>query len=69
MTLTYRKRSFKFRDALGIATDASTSRRGEEWAANRDGSLSPESIAKVCSYDTPSDAVLTTLFVVVPLPC
>jgi hypothetical protein len=36
--------------------------RGEEWAANRDGSLSPEGIAKVGSYDTPSDAVLTTLF-------
>ncbi|KAN0118983.1 hypothetical protein V8E52_004755 [Russula decolorans] len=33
-----------------IATDASTSRRGEEWAANRDGSLSPESIAKSYLY-------------------
>jgi len=34
----------------GIATDAAASRRGEEWAANRDGSLSPESIAKSYLY-------------------
>jgi hypothetical protein len=33
-----------------IATDATASRMGEEWAANRDLSLSPESIAKVRSY-------------------
>ena len=31
----------------GIATDASKSVRGEEWAANPDRVLSPESIAKV----------------------
>ena len=67
--MTYLKHSYKFRDAPGIATDAATSNRGEEWAANRDGSLSPESIAKVGSYNTLSDAVLTTLFIVVPLPC
>jgi len=33
-----------------IANDATTSRRGEEWAANRDGSLSPEGIAKSYLY-------------------
>ena len=38
------------RDVLGIATDVATSRKGEEWAANRDLSLSPESIAKVGFY-------------------
>jgi len=47
------KRSYQFRDAPGIATDATTSKRGEEGAANQDVKLSPESIAKVGSYNTP----------------
>ncbi|KAI0251609.1 NAD-P-binding protein [Lactifluus subvellereus] len=34
----------------GIATDLSKSRRGEEWAANPDLSLSPEGIAKAYLY-------------------
>ncbi|KAH9961909.1 hypothetical protein BC827DRAFT_1267262 [Russula dissimulans] len=34
----------------GIATDMTKSRRGEEWATNRDLSLSPESIAKSYLY-------------------
>jgi hypothetical protein len=64
------QRSYIFRDWPGIATDATTSRRGEEWAANRDVRLSPESIAKVGSHNhAPSDPVVTTLFIVVPLPC
>jgi hypothetical protein len=49
--MTYRKRSYKFRDWPGIVNDATTSRRGEEWSANRDVRLSPESIAKVGSYN------------------
>jgi hypothetical protein len=35
--------------SLGIRTDLAKSRRGEEWAANPDLALSPESIAKVRS--------------------
>jgi len=34
----------------GIATDATTSKRGEEGTANQDGKLSPESIAKSYLY-------------------
>ena len=52
--MTYYKHSYKFRDAPGIDNDATRSRGGEEGAANQDGKLSPESIAKVGSYDTPS---------------
>lgn len=44
---------YEFRDAPVIATDATKSRGGEEGVANQDGKLSPESIAKVGSYDTP----------------
>ena len=47
------------RDLLGIATDMATSRKGEEWAANRDVSLSPESIAKVSFYYILTDTALT----------
>jgi hypothetical protein len=42
---------YKFRDAPAIANDAAKSRGGEEGA---DGKLSPESIAKVGSFDGPS---------------
>jgi hypothetical protein len=51
---------------LGIATDATKARRGEEWAANRELSLSPESIAKVstwaCFIDAASYALLSRTY-------
>ncbi|KAI0288578.1 NAD-P-binding protein [Russula brevipes] len=39
----------------GIVTDVSASRKGEEWAGNRDLALSPESIAKSYLYLTGQD--------------